>query len=429
MEKFLVEGGGPLKGEVVISGAKNAAVAIIPAVILAEGPCVLENIPNISDVSYLFKILQELGARIRILNKTTVEVDASVIREPVVPYELTKNMRASYYFIGSLLGRYRRAEVAMPGGCNFGGVRPIDQHLKGFSALGAHTDIDPGGIINATAEELLGSHVYFDVVTVGATVNVMLAAVRAKGTTILENVAKEPHIVDLANFLNSMGADVRGAGTDVIKIHGVPHLHGATYSIIPDQIEAGTYMVAAAATGGDVLVKNVIPKHLESITAKLVAAGATVTEHDDSVRVTRTGPIRKISLKTLPHPGFPTDMQPQMTAMLAAAEGTSVVTEGVWDNRFKYVDELRRMGAHIQVDGRVAVVEGVRELTAAPVKATDLRAGAALIIAGLMASGVTEIEDIYHVERGYEDVVEKFLSLGANIRKVTMPDSAAEKAV
>ncbi len=429
MEKFLVEGGGPLKGEVVISGAKNAAVAIIPAVILAEGPCVLENIPNISDVSYLFKILQELGVRIRILNKTTVEVDASVIREPVVPYELTKNMRASYYFIGSLLGRYRRAEVAMPGGCNFGGVRPIDQHLKGFAALGANTDIDPGGIINAKAEELLGSHIYFDVVTVGATVNVMLAAVRAKGTTVLENVAKEPHIVDLANFLNSMGADIRGAGTDVIKIHGVEHLHGTTYSIIPDQIEAGTYMVAAAATGGDVLIRNVIPKHLESITAKLAAAGATVTEYDDAVRVTRTGPIRKISLKTLPHPGFPTDMQPQMTAMLTAAEGTSVVTEGVWDNRFKYVDELRRMGAHIQVDGRVAVVEGVRELAAAPVKATDLRAGAALIIAGLMASGVTEIEDIYHVERGYEDVVEKFSSLGAGIRKVSVPDHAAEKAI
>ncbi len=427
LEKFIVEGGVRLNGEVEISGAKNAAVAIIPAVILSDGPCVIENIPNISDVSVLFKILSEMGAVIRPINRSCVEIDATRAINPVVPYELARNMRASYYFLGALLGKFSRAEVSMPGGCDFG-VRPIDQHIKGFESLGATVSVDHG-MIDARAEHLTGGHIYFDVVSVGATINVMLAAVRAKGLTILENVAKEPHIVDLANFLNSMGADIRGAGTDVIKIHGVDFLHGTTYSIIPDQIEAGTYMVAAAATMGDVLVKNVIPKHLESITAKLIKAGVSVIEYDDSIRVMRDGPLEKISLKTMPHPGFPTDMQPQMTTLLTVAEGTSIVTEGVWDNRFKYVDELRRMGAKIQVDGKVAVIEGVPSLTAAPVKATDLRAGAAMLIAALMAHGTTEIEEIYHIERGYEDIIQKFRCLGADIRKVELPDSVADKAI
>lgn len=428
MEKFFIEGPSRLEGEVVISGAKNAAVAIIPAVLLAEEPCVLENIPNINDVNISLQILQELGAKIKIRNKTTVEIDATHIIAPSVPFDIARNMRASYYFLGALLGRYSKGAVTMPGGCNFGGVRPIDQHIKGFEALGADVSIDHG-MICAEAQNLTGGHIYFDGVTVGATINVMLAAVRAQGLTILENVAKEPHVVDLANFLNSMGADVRGAGTDVIKIRGVEHMHGATYSIIPDQIEAGTFMVAAAATNGDVLVKNVIPKHLESITAKLVAAGATVEEFDDAVRVTRSGPLKKINLKTLPHPGFPTDLQPQMAVMLSIAEGTSIITEGVWDNRYKYVDELRRMGAKIQVDGKVAVVEGVEGLTGAPVKATDLRAGAALIIAGLIACGQTEVEEIQHIERGYECVAEKFRGLGAKMEKIVVPDTDVQRAI
>ncbi len=420
MEKYVVEGGTRLKGEVIISGAKNAAVAIIPATVLAQGKCVIENIPNISDISVLFKILRSLGAQVRVLDRTTVEIDTTYIGEPVVPYELARYMRASYYLLGALLGRCNRASVSMPGGCNFG-VRPIDQHMKGFESLGAKVSID-SGMINTQADLLLGGHIYFDVVSVGATINVMLAAVKTKGITVLENCAKEPHIVDLANCLNSMGADIRGAGTDVIKIHGVDILHGTTYPIIPDQIEAGTYMVAAAATGGDVLVKNVIPKHLEAISQKLEKAGATVIEYDDSIRVIREGALNKVNVKTMPHPGFPTDMQPQMTALLSLAHGTSIVTEGVWDNRFRYVDELRRMGAMIQVDGKVAVVEGTAGLTGAPVRAVDLRAGAAVLIAAMAAKGVTEIENIEHVERGYEDIVGKLSALGANIRKVVIPD-------
>jgi len=427
LEKFVVEGGVRLQGEVEISGAKNAAVAIIPAVILADGPCIIENIPNISDVSILFKILSEMGAKVRPINRFSVEIDATQNISPTVPYELARNMRASYYFLGALLGKYNKAEVSMPGGCDFG-VRPIDQHIKGFESLGATVSVDHG-MIDARTEYLTGGHIYFDVVSVGATINVMLAAVKAKGLTVLENVAKEPHIVDLANFLNSMGADIRGAGTDVIKIHGVDFLRGTTYSIIPDQIEAGTYMVAAAATCGDVLIKNVIPKHLESITTKLLKAGVNVVEYDDSIRVSRDGALEKISLKTMPHPGFPTDMQPQMTTLLTVAAGTSIVTEGVWDNRFKYVDELRRMGASIQVDGKVAVVEGVSSLTGAPVKATDLRAGAAMLIAALMAHGTTEIEEIHHIERGYEDIIEKLRELGANIKKVEFADALIEKAI
>jgi UDP-N-acetylglucosamine 1-carboxyvinyltransferase len=421
LEKLIVEGNTRLKGEVSIGGAKNAAVAIIPATVLAKGRCVLENIPNISDVGILLNMLLEMGAEVNIPDRHTVEIDTTHIGNPYVPYELARYLRASYYYLGSLIGRCGRASVSMPGGCHLG-VRPIDQHIKGFEALGADVSVDHG-MINANVPRLLtGSHIYFDVVSVGATINVMLAAVKAKGLTVLENVAREPHIVDLANFLNTMGADVRGAGTDVIKIHGVDIMRGADYSIIPDQIEAGTYMAAAAATGGDVIVKNVIPKHLEPITNKLVRAGAIVEEFDESVRVRREGPINATTLKTTPHPGFPTDMQPQFTAMLALAEGTSVVTEGVWDNRFRYVDELARMGASIQVDGKVAVIQGVERLTAAPVKATDLRAGAALMIAALCASGSTEIEDIHHIERGYEEVVEKFRSLGAKIRRVEAPD-------
>ena len=423
----MISGGVSLKGEVEISGAKNAAVAIIPATILSDGPCVIENIPSISDVSMIIRILYEMGAQVRMINKSTIEIDTTRITNPVVPYEMVRHMRASYYLLGALLGKFKNARVAMPGGCDFG-VRPIDQHLKGFKSLGADYEIDHG-MIDVHAESLIGSQIYFDMVTVGATINVMLAAVRAEGLTIIENAAKEPHIVDLANFLNSMGADIMGAGTDVIKIRGVSHLKGATYSIIPDQIEAGTYMAAAVATKGDILVKNVIPKHLESITAKLEKIGAEIEEFDDSIRVSMHGDIQKSSVKTMPHPGFPTDMQPQVTALLTLAEGTSIVTEGVWDNRFRYVDELRRMGADISVDGKVAVVEGTGHLTGAPVKATDLRAGAALIIAALAADGTTEIEDIYHIERGYEDIEKKLRNLGANIKKISIPGSSVRKAL
>lgn len=427
MEKYVVKGGTSLAGEVQIGGAKNAAVAIIPAVVLARGRTVLDNIPSISDVTVLFHILREMGAEIKILNKHSVEIDTSNLGEPVVPYEQARFMRASYYFLGALLGRGGHASVSMPGGCHFG-VRPIDQHIKGFEALGAEVSIDRG-MINAEAEVLRGAHIYFDVVSVGATINVMLAAVRAKGVTVLENAAKEPHIVDLANFLNSMGADVRGAGTDVIKIYGVDVMHGTNYTIIPDQIEAGTFMAATAATGGNVLIKNVIPKHLESITAKLRLAGADVTEYDDSIRVSRKGKLLKINVKTMPHPGFPTDMQPQIAAMLTQAEGTSIVTEGVWDNRFRYVDELVRMGANIQVDGKVAVIEGEAPLMGAPVKATDLRAGAAMLIAAMCADGITQIEEISHIERGYENIVEKLRGLGADIKKINVPEEEVPKAL
>ncbi|MGN0486533.1 MAG: UDP-N-acetylglucosamine 1-carboxyvinyltransferase [Acutalibacteraceae bacterium] len=420
MEKLVIHGGNRLSGEVEISGAKNAAVAIIPATLLAQDICRIENIPNISDVSCMVRILSQMGAQIRYINKHTIEINTKTVNSYIVPHEMTKQLRASYYLIGALLGRYSRAKVALPGGCNFG-VRPIDLHIKGFELLGARATVE-NAMINASADRLTGSHIYMDKVSVGATINIMLAAVKARGLTIIDNAAKEPHIVDLANFLNSMGADVRGAGTDVIKIHGVNELHGCTYNIIPDQIEAGTYMVAAAATGGDVLIKNVIPKHLESITAKLIECGAQVTEYDDSVRVQSEGRFRRINLKTMPHPGFPTDMQPQMSVLLSVAEGTSLVSEGVWDNRFKYVDQLIRMGADVRVDGTIAVFQGVSELTGAPVKADDLRAGAAMIIAGLMARGVTEIEDIIYIDRGYEDYVEKLRNLGADIYRMEVRD-------
>jgi len=420
LDKFVITGGKKLSGEVEVSGAKNAAVAIIPATILADGPCRIENIPNISDVTSIIDILYKLGARVKLINKTTLEIDSSNLYAPVVPNELARKMRASSYFLGALIGKYSHAKVAMPGGCDFG-VRPIDQHIKGFEALGVNISLEHG-MVEASSVQLKGNHIYLDVVSVGATVNIMLAAVMAQGLTIIENSAKEPHIVDLANFLSTMGADIRGAGTDVIKIHGVERLHGCTYSIIPDQIEAGTFMAAAVATGGEVYIKNVIPKHLEIISAKLEEMGAEIEEYDDSIFVRRTKPLIRANVKTMPHPGFPTDMQPQIAVLMSIAEGTSIITEGVWDNRFRYVDELKRMGASIQVDGKIAVVEGVGRLMAAPVKATDLRAGAALIIGGLVAHGTTEIEDIQHIERGYENVDEKFRSLGADMQRINVPD-------
>ena len=422
MERFVIKGGRRLTGEVSISGAKNAVVAIIPAVILADGPCVLENIPQISDVSISLRILYEMGADVKQLGKGVYRIDATGITDPVVPYELARLMRASYYFLGTLLGKFRRARVSMPGGCYLGD-RPIDQHLEAFSSLGAACTLE-NGMIDICADSLIGSQIYFDKITVGATINAILAAVKATGLTVIENAAKEPHIVDLANFLNSMGADIMGAGTDVIKIRGVRHLKGTEYAVIPDQIEAGTYMVAAAATGGDVLVKNVIPKHLESITARLSKIGVNVEEFDDSIRISVDGPLVKTSVKTMPHPGFPTDMQPQIAALLCLAEGTSIITEEIWGNRFRYVDQLRRMGADISVEGKVAVIEGVGKLQGAPVTAPDLRAGAALVIAGLAASGITEIDDIYHIERGYENIESKLRALGADIVKKSVPGNS-----
>ena len=428
MEKFVVNGGKPLFGEVSISGAKNAAVAIIPAVILCDEPCQIENIPNISDVTLISKILQQMGAKVRRINKSTLYIDPTRINTHSATTDLVRGMRASYYLLGALLGKYGKAKVALPGGCNFG-VRPIDQHLKGFEALGAGTRLVDGAIIEAECEEgLTGSHVYLDVVSVGATMNIMLAACRAKGQTIIENAAKEPHIVDLANFLNSMGADIRGAGTDVIKVRGVSYMHGITYSIIPDQIEAGTYMCAAAATRGCVTITNITPKHLESISAKFREMGCKITEYDEALTIDATvKPLKRCNIKTMPHPGFPTDCQPQFTALLMGIPGTSIVNENVWDNRYQYISELIRMGAHISVEGRLAIIEGGSPLTAAPVKATDLRAGAAMIIAALQVKGTTEISSIQYIERGYEDVVEKFKSLGANIKKVYYSGDAEDE--
>ena len=427
MEKYVIRGGKPLVGDVNIGGAKNAAVAILPATILAGGKCLIENLPCISDVMASLQILSELGASIRMVSRSTYEIDTSHLDSTEVSNELSRQMRASYYFLGALLGRFGSGQVAMPGGCNLG-PRPIDQHLKAFTAFGAEDSVEYGQI-HVRSEHLVGGHVFFDTVSVGATMNAMLAAVLAEGTTILENVAREPHIVDLANFLNMMGADVHGAGTDVIKIHGVKEMHGCNYSIIPDQIEAGSYMVAAAITKGDITLHNVIPKHMEPITAKLRAAGCEVEEFDDALRITRTGELKPLKLKTMPHPGFPTDMQPQMSVLLSIAEGTSIVSENVSDNRYRYVAQLTRMGANVQVDGKVAVIEGVPELTGAPVKADDLRAGAAMLIAGLTAQGTTEIENIQHIDRGYEEVVEKFSVLGADIVRRNYPDAAIEKAV
>ena len=427
MNKYIIHGGRPLFGEVTISGAKNAAVAIIPAALLVDGVCRIENIPQISDVTLFFSILDELGARVRVLNQHAVEIDCRTVRSTHPSVDIARRIRASYYLLGALLGRFGEATVAMPGGCNFG-VRPIDQHVKGFRAMGA--EVTEGNFVHAAARggRLSGANVYMDVVSVGATMNIMMAAVLADGTTTIENAAKEPHIVDLANFLNSMGADIKGAGTDSIRIKGVERLSGGTYCIIPDQIEAGTYMAAVAATGGQLLIRNIIPKHMDCISAKLMEMGVTVEEQDDTMLIRRSGPLQRANVKTLPYPGFPTDMQPQITVALCLAQGTSLVTEGVWNNRFKYVEELRRMGAQIQVDGRVAVVEGVTQLTGAPVQACDLRAGAALVIAGLAAQGETELTQVQYIERGYEDLVGKLRQLGADIRVEEIPEPEETEA-
>ena len=428
MIQYHVQGGSRLSGSVPISGAKNAAVAILPATLLVNGVCHIENVPDISDVRLLLEILSDMGAQIKRLSRNAFEIDCRHVRNATAPIELVRRIRASYYLIGVQLGRFGHAHVAMPGGCNFG-VRPIDQHIKGFEAMGAMVE-QSGGYVCADAPEggFRGGHVYLDIESVGATMNILLAAVLSDGMTIIENCAKEPHIVDLANFLNAMGARVSGAGTDVIKVRGVKILRGGAYSIIPDQIEAGTYMAAAAACGGNVLVENVIPKHLDCITAKLREMGARVTEYDDAIRVECDRRLRRSNVKTMPYPGFPTDMQPQIAVCMALAEGTSLVTEGIYDNRFRYVDELRRMGAQVQVDGKVAVFQGVPALTGAPVKAVDLRAGAAMVIAALAAHGYTEIEDIRHIERGYENIVEKLRGLGADIRCLHTPDGILRKA-
>ncbi len=422
LEKIVINGGKPLFGEVTVSGAKNAAVAIIPAVVLCDEPCRIENIPNISDVALIANILQDMGAMVRRVDKNTLDIDPRPINTWEATHDDVRGMRASYYLLGALLGRFHKAKVALPGGCNFG-VRPIDQHLKGFQLMGARNDLVNGAVIESDAEgRFHGARVYFDTVSVGSTINLMLAAVKAEGQTILENAAKEPHIVDLANFLNSMGANIRGAGTDVIKIRGVDYLHGVTYSIIPDQIEAGTYMAAAAATRGKVTIRNITPKHLESISSKLMEMGCEIEEYDEAVIVDATKrPLNRVNIKTMPHPGFPTDCQPQFVALLSTVKGTSIVNESVWDNRYQYVSELVRMGAKISVEGRLAIIEG-GTLTGAPVKATDLRAGAAMVIAGLVAEGTTNISNIKYIERGYADVVTKFQSLGADIKKIYVPD-------
>ena len=420
----MIRGGNRLHGEVEISGAKNAAVAIIPAALMVEGVCRIENLPQISDTDTLLAVLEGLGARVRMINPSTVEIDSTHATWRGAPYEKMRRIRASYYFIGSMLGRFGAAKTTMPGGCNFG-VRPIDQHVKGMTALGAEVDVRNGFILADTAEHRLrGASIYLDKVSVGATMNIMIAASLAEGRTVIENAAREPHIVDLANFLNSMGADIRGAGTETIKINGVEKLHGGTYAIIPDQIEAGTYMVATAGCGGEVLVKNVIPKHLDCISAKLREMGVTVEEYSDSVLVRSSGELRRTNVKTQPYPGFPTDMQPQIAAVLCRAAGTSMVIESVWDNRYKYVNELRKMGAQITVNGKTAVLEGVPVLTGAPVAACDLRAGAAMVIAGLEASGTTYVEDIQFIERGYENLVGKLRALGADITLIDEPDES-----
>ena len=416
MEKLIIKGGKPLNGSISISGAKNAVVAIIPAALLIEGKCVIENVPCIDDVSVITDILSQLGAKIRLINKHTIEIDSTNIETCKADHTMVSKMRASYYLMGALLGRFNHALVSMPGGCDLG-PRPVDQHLKGFRALGAKID-DDNGYYELTADELVGGHIFFDIVSVGATINVMLAAVKAQGITIIENAAKEPHIVDVANFLNSMGANIKGAGTDVIKIKGVDSLKGGTYSVTPDYVEAGTYMLMTAGTGGNVLIKDVIPKHLESITAKLKEIGATVNEYDDSIQVISTKRLAPARVKTLPYPGFPTDLQPLITTLLSVSDGTSIVTEAVWESRFRYVDELRRMGANITVEKSVAVIEGTEELSGCPVKSHDLRAGAAMVMAGLMANGTTEVTELQYIDRGYEDLEGKLTSLGADIRRI-----------
>ena len=417
MEQYVIKGGNPLVGEVEIGGAKNAALGILAAAIMTDETVIIDNLPNVRDINVLLSAMEGIGAKIERLGEHRVKINGSLIHDLSVDYEYINKIRASYYLLGALLGKYKKAEVAFPGGCAIG-TRPIDLHLKGFRALGADVDIQHG-LISATAEHLVGNHIYLDKVSVGATINIMMAASMAEGKTIIENAAKEPHVVDVANFLNSMGTNIRGAGTDVIRIVGVEKLHKTEYSIIPDQIEAGTFMFAAAATKGDVTVKNVIPKHLEATTAKLIEIGCEVEEFDDAVRVVSSKPLHHTQVTTLPYPGFPTDMQPQMSVLLALAEGTSTVTESIFENRFKYVDELTRMGAQVKVESNIAIITGVEKFTGARVSAPDLRAGAALVIAGLAAEGITFVDDIYYIERGYEHFEEKLASLGAMIEKVS----------
>ena len=416
MEQYIIKGGNPLVGEVEIGGAKNAALAILAAAIMTDETVRIDNLPDVRDINVLLEAIEMIGATVDRVDRHTVRINGSTIGDVSVDYEYIKKIRASYYLLGALLGKYKKAEVPLPGGCNIGS-RPIDQHLKGFRALGASVDILHGAIV-ARAASLEGSHTFLDMVSVGATINIMMAASMARGRTIIENAAREPHVVDVANFLNSMGANIKGAGTDVIRIRGVEQLHATDYSIVPDMIEAGTYMTAAAATKGDILIKNVIPKHLEATTAKLVEIGCQIEEFDDAVRVIASRRLRRTHVKTLPYPGFPTDMQPQMAVVLTMSEGTSIVTESIFENRFKYADELARMGADIKVEGNSAIIDGVERLTGARVSAPDLRAGAALVIAGLAADGITMVDDIVYVQRGYEDFEGKLSSLGANIQRV-----------
>ncbi|MBO4901747.1 MAG: UDP-N-acetylglucosamine 1-carboxyvinyltransferase [Lachnospiraceae bacterium] len=417
MEQYIIKGGAPLVGEVDIAGAKNAALGILAAATMTDESVVIENLPDVRDTNVLIQAMESIGVMVERLDRHTVKINASMIDNFTIDAGYIRKIRASYYMLGSLLGKYHRAVVALPGGCEIGS-RPIDQHLKGFRALGAEVEIS-GGLINAEAKRLAGNHIYLDVVTVGATINLMMCAVLAEGKTILENAAKEPHVVDVANFLNSMGANIKGAGTDVIRIKGVSKLHGTTYSIIPDQIEAGTFMFAAAITKGDIMIRNVIPKHLESISAKLIEIGCEVEEFDDSLRVVATKRLDHTNVKTLPYPGFPTDMQPQIAVTLALSRGTSIVTESIFENRFKYVDELSRMGGNVKVEGNTAIIEGVELFTGASISAPDLRAGAALVLAGLAAEGITTVENIVLIERGYEDFPQKLRSLGAMIEKVS----------
>lgn len=424
MEQYIIKGGKPLVGEVTIGGAKNAALGILAAAIMSDETVTIDNLPDVSDINILLQALEGIGAKVERVNAHRAKINGSQIGTCSIDYDFIRKIRASYYLLGALLGKYKNAQVALPGGCNIGS-RPIDQHIKGFEALGAEVKIH-GGMINAKAERLVGSHIYLDCASVGATINIMFAACLAEGKTIIENTAKEPHVVDVANFLNAMGADIKGAGTDIIRINGVKKLHGCEYSIIPDQIEAGTFMIAAAATKGDVLIKDVIPKHLEGITAKLEEIGATVEEFDDAVRVVATKRLGHTHVKTLAYPGFPTDMQPQIATLLALSEGTSIVTETIFENRFKYVDELARMGATIKVEGNSAIIDGVEGFTGAVVSAHDLRAGAAMVIAGLAAEGITIVDSIGYIERGYEGFEKKLQGLGAVMEKL---DDEDEKAI
>lgn len=421
MDQYIIKGGKPLVGEVIIGGAKNAALGILAGAVMADEPVLIENLPDVDDVNVLLDAIAGIGAVVDRVDRHTVRINGGTIKSVYVDYEYIKKIRGSYYLLGALLGKYKEAQVALPGGCNIGS-RPIDQHKKGFEALGAKVKIEQGGIICANADVLSGGHIYLDVVSVGATINIMLAACMAEGRTIIENSAKEPHVVDVANFLNSMGANIKGAGTDVIRVKGVPKLHGSTYSIIPDQIEAGTFMLAAAATRGDVLVKNVIQKHLDAISAKLIEIGCEIEEFDDAMRVVAKKRLSHTNVKTLPYPGFPTDMQPQISTLLALSEGTSVVTESIFENRFKYVAELARMGADIKVEGNMAIINGVDNLMGAAISAPDLRAGAALVLAGLVADGYTILDQIAYIERGYEHFEEKLTALGASMKKIDVND-------